>query len=100
MKVNETKEVGSVEQVGGKEPDRQAASVRPRADRVSIQEAHQVKEAVTAAKASTVPTRAARLRELESAIRSGDYKPDAGRLAEQLLQAAEVDARIRSMLRD
>jgi anti-sigma28 factor (negative regulator of flagellin synthesis) len=32
---------------------------------------------------------------LETAIRQGGYKPDAGQLAEKIVQAAEVDSRLR-----
>jgi anti-sigma28 factor (negative regulator of flagellin synthesis) len=38
--------------------------------------------------------RSARLQELEAAIRQGGYQPNAGQLAEKIVQAAEVDARL------
>jgi anti-sigma28 factor (negative regulator of flagellin synthesis) len=49
---------------------------------------------VQAVQASMGADRAARLQELETAIRQGGYQPDAGQLAEKIVQAAEVDARL------
>ena len=42
--------------------------------------------------------RTARLEQLESQVRSGGYRPDPSRVAEQILSDAEVDARIAAML--
>ena len=39
------------------------------------------------------------LSEVESAIRSGAYRPSASQLANKLLDAAEIDAKLQAMLR-
>ncbi|HEY5284849.1 MAG TPA: flagellar biosynthesis anti-sigma factor FlgM [Polyangia bacterium] len=68
--------------------------VRAQADKVSIDGAKQVDAVVQAVRTSVGADRSARLQELETAIRQGGYQPDAGQLAEKIVQAAEVDARL------
>jgi len=75
-------------------PTGDKSAVRTQADKVSLDGAKQVEAVVQAAQTSMGANRSARLQELESAIRQGDYKPDAGQLAEKIVQAAEVDARL------
>lgn len=74
------------------------ASVPPtvKRDRVSVDSSLQEAVAAGAAKASV--GRAARMKELEHAIKTGQYRPSASQLAEQLLTQAEIDARMRAML--
>ena len=67
-------------------------------DRVTI-EGHHVAEQLSSAKLRSDASRTARLEQLEGAIRTGQYRPDAGQLAERLLSTAEIDARLLAMLR-
>jgi anti-sigma28 factor (negative regulator of flagellin synthesis) len=95
MKVNEPKEIRGL--------DRTPAPVerdlpRPKTDRVSLEAADQTTRLVESARQLSSVGRAGRLKQLESAIRTGSFRPNAGQLAEQLLQAAELDARLRAML--
>jgi len=69
----------------------------PLSDKVSIGEVRQVEAIVQTVRSSLGMNRAAKLQELETSIRQGTYQPDAGRLAEKIIQAAEVDARIRAI---
>jgi len=71
--------------------------VRLQTDRVSLDGTKQVAAVVQAVQASMGVNRAARLQELETAIRQGGYQPDVGQLAEKIVQAAEVDARLRAI---
>jgi len=64
-------------------------------DRVTVAQAAVVDEASRVARAD----RNSRLKELETAVRSGNYKPDAGRIAERILDDAEITARLRATLR-
>ncbi|MBS2024818.1 MAG: flagellar biosynthesis anti-sigma factor FlgM, partial [Deltaproteobacteria bacterium] len=41
---------------------------------------------------------AQKLAELEAAVRSGSYQPDPGRIAQQILDDAEVDAQVQLTL--
>ena len=69
--------------------------VRAQADKVSLDGAKQVEAIVQAVRTNVGVDRGARLQELETAIRQGGYQPNAGQLAEKIVQAAEVDARLR-----
>jgi negative regulator of flagellin synthesis FlgM len=62
-------------------------------------EGRQVVEQLNAARSRSAGTRGARLERLEAQIRSGSYQPDASQLAEKLLSAAEIDARLRAMMK-
>jgi anti-sigma28 factor (negative regulator of flagellin synthesis) len=95
MKVRETKDIQSIERAGAAPTE---APVRRAADKVTVEEARPATEMVTAARAHATAGRAARLRELEAALKSGHYRPDAQRIADQILSSAEVDARLRAMM--
>ena len=73
------------------------SAIRPQADKVSLDGVKQVQAVVQAVQANLGADRSARLQDLENAIRQGGYRPDAGQLAEKIVQAAEVDARLRAM---
>ena len=99
MKVPSTKAIQGVERVAQREEVKAPSVGLPRTeDRVTI-EGNQVAEQLNAAKLRAVPGRTARLEQLESAIRAGQYQPDASQLAEKLLSAAEIDARLRALLK-
>jgi flagellar biosynthesis anti-sigma factor FlgM len=79
-------------------PATDKTAVRPQADKISLNGAKQDEAIVQAAQANLGVDRSARLQELETAIRQGNYKPDAGQLAEKIVQAAEVDSRLSVIL--
>jgi anti-sigma28 factor (negative regulator of flagellin synthesis) len=101
MKVDPTRQIQGADKPSAA---REEARARPPAaegdngDRVTI-EGHNVAEQLSTAKLRSDSTRTARLEQLEGAIRSGSYRPDAGQLAERLLSTAEIDARLLAMLR-
>lgn len=76
------------------------AQTRAKEDRVSLERTRQVKEAIDRARVSAGAGRAAQLQALEASIKSGALKPSPSQIAEKLLQAAEVDARLRALLDD
>jgi anti-sigma28 factor (negative regulator of flagellin synthesis) len=81
-------------------PPKQTADrtlVRAQTDKVSLEGVKQVQAVVQAVQANMGVDRASRLQELETAIRQGGYQPDVGQLAERIVQAAEVDARLRAI---
>jgi anti-sigma28 factor (negative regulator of flagellin synthesis) len=97
MRVEDKQSVKSADSAPPKQTlDRSAARVQT--DKVSLKGVKQVQAVVQAVQASMGVDRASRLQELETAIRQGGYRPDAGQLAERIVQAAEVDARLRAML--
>ena len=95
MKIRNVNEIGVVEQAPAPVDSSRAGT---RTDRVSVEGARNVATAVAAAQNGASAARTARLQQLETAIRGGQYRPDAGRLAEQILSSAELDARLRAML--
>ena len=105
MKVNGPKDITGIERPSGSKDTRPAAvadgqpaaDARP-VDKVTL-EGPQVAEMLSTARQRTKATRTGRLRELETALRGGTYHPDVGQLAEKLLSAAEIDARLRAMMR-
>jgi hypothetical protein len=94
MKVTETKPVAGVERVAGNEPH----VVADPKDRVTVSNAREVLAAIDSAKRSAGNQRSARLHQLEQAVRSGGYHPTASQVADEILAAAEVDARLRALL--
>jgi anti-sigma28 factor (negative regulator of flagellin synthesis) len=105
MKVQGPKDITGVERVAGPEKpkpqattDGQGAAPMAAVDRVTL-EAPQVAEMLNSVRQRNQANRAGRLKELEAALKGGTYRPDVGQLAEKLLSAAEIDARLRAMLR-
>jgi anti-sigma28 factor (negative regulator of flagellin synthesis) len=76
-------------------PAGDTSAVRPQADRVSLDGVKQVEAIVQAVQTNLAVDRNSRLQQLEVSIRQGGYRPSAGQLAERIVQAAEVDARLR-----
>ena len=95
MKVRETKEMQGVDRAAVAPAE---AHVRRTSDKVTVEEVRPAADLVAAARQHTMNGRAERLRELEAALRGGHYRPDAQRIADQILSSAEVDARLRAML--
>jgi hypothetical protein len=94
MKINETKPVAEVGRVATPEQ-----SVTTPKDRVTVTPSRDVGGAVTTAKATSAGERPGRLKALEARVRAGEYHPDPSRVAEEILQDAEIDARLQSILR-
>ena len=97
MKVTEVKTVVGPERAKPVEPH--AADGAGPKDRVSVEATKEVEASIAVAKKAASGKRAARLERLEAEVRSGGYRPDPGRVAEQILADAEVDARMAAMLK-
>lgn len=82
---------------GSARPTTDRTAVRAQADKVSLDGVKQVTAIVQAVRTNVGVDRTTRLQELEAAIRHGGYQPDAGQLADKIIQAAEVDARLRAI---
>ncbi len=95
MKINETKPVADVGRVVPPDPP---ATTTPR-DRVSVDNSRDVDLAMATSKASVAGGRAQRLQNLEAQVRAGNYHPDPSRVADEILQDAEVDARLQALIK-
>jgi len=93
MRVDDTQSLKGTDSAPAK-PSGDKAAIRPQTDKVSLDGVKHVEAIVQAVQTSMGTDRNTRLQELETAIRQGGYKPDAGQLAEKIVQAAEVDARL------
>ncbi len=62
------------------------------------EEASTTRLTIEAARRVATQQRSVRLEQLEAAIRSGNYVPNASQIANQLLASAELDAKLRAML--
>ena len=95
MKISDT---NAVAQVGISPRQTKPAGPADPTDTVSNQADAKVARAVSIARQATGVNRSARLQELETAIKAGTYQPDAGRIADQILDAAQLDARLQALL--
>ena len=96
MKVNNNNNINKIrEKTEPKTPKKASseATSTPSAAQKSAQVDLGVSQALENAKAS----RAERLRNIEAAVRDGTYKPDAQKIAEQILADAEISARLQNL---
>jgi anti-sigma28 factor (negative regulator of flagellin synthesis) len=94
MKINETKPVADVGRVVPPDPP----ATTPR-DRVTVDHSRDVNLAMVTSKASVAGGRAQRLQDLEAQVRAGNYHPDPSKVADEILQDAEIDARLQALIR-
>jgi len=97
MKVKDTGEVRRVDANRTTETKKESASASA-TDKVSTEAKAQVEAAANAARQSLGSNRAVRLEAIEAAIRQGTFKPDPARIAQRILDEAEVTAMLQSML--
>lgn len=93
MKIRDLKEIAPVPAATST-----TAPARTRDDRVSLERTQELKQTIDRARASAGAGRAAQLAALEASISSGTFQPNSQQIADKLLQAAEVDARLRKLL--
>lgn len=95
MKITDIAQAPSVQKTG---PAQSSAGQSVVADKVQAEQANDVAESVQTAKASAVPARTVKLQQLQQLVRSGGYQPDPQRIADQILNAAQIDAALRTMI--
>lgn len=99
MKINNDKPVTGPERpIVPDSPPPAAAPADKVNDKVSLGQSREAAQSVESAKAATTGSRASRLRAIEDAVRNGAYKPNASRVADDILLAAEIEAHLRQML--
>jgi len=102
MKVKDASELRGIETVRPSEPKKESArtsSASSMSDKVSTEARAQVEAAVNAAQGTVVKDRSARLQAIEAAVRQGAFKPDPNRIAQAILDDAELTAKIQALLR-
>ena len=102
MKVHDTKDIKPLRESSVREPggmDRAARREPLRAEeRVDLQESTELRATVEEARRVAGLTRAADLESLKAAIKSGSYRPDPNRIANEILEAAAINASLRALL--
>jgi anti-sigma28 factor (negative regulator of flagellin synthesis) len=93
MKINETKEIVALRGVATAGTQK----VGVREDRVTAQATESALKAIAAVRQNT-GSRSARLEALAAAIEAGTYQPDPNLIAQEILEDAELIARLRAML--
>ena len=97
MKVKDTSEVRRAD--ANRSPDTKKTAESPKAaDKVTTEASAQVEAVATQARHLASSNRAIRLESIEAAIRQGTFKPDPGRIAQRILDEAEVTAQLQAML--
>jgi negative regulator of flagellin synthesis FlgM len=94
MKINDSKPIAAASPPDPAQP----AERLVKQDRVSIERARELQSSLASVRENTSASRTSRLHELTNLVKAGQYRPDAGRIAERILQAAEIDAEFRAML--
>lgn len=97
MKVDSARPITAVERA----PSTEGASAKASAptDRVSTDATKSVVSLAEATQAKTAQSRVSRLKEIEAAVKAGAYRPNPSQIAEEILSAAEVDARLRALFK-
>ena len=98
MKVKDTSEVRRVDANRTPETKKSESTASTATDKVSTEAKAQVEAAAAAARQALGSNRAVRLEAIEAAIRQGTFKPDPARIAQRILDEAEVTAMLQSML--
>jgi anti-sigma28 factor (negative regulator of flagellin synthesis) len=93
MKINGNDPIHEVERAAPIAPT-PALATRP--DRVTVERNPNV-QAVASAASSASGARAVRFRQLETAIKAGTYRPDPSQVADQILDAAAIDAKLSTL---
>ena len=94
MKVEQTKEIVPVRE----SPRCTDRGVGVREDRVSARETEAALATVVVARQAAGTARSARLAALAEAVDRGTYRPDPSRIAQELLEDAELTAHLQALL--
>ncbi len=98
MKVTDASQIRALNPAKPIEPGR-TASAEPggTADRVSTSESAKIDAAIAEASRNAGTARTERLAAIEAAVKQGTYKPDPARIAQEILDDAELAARLQAL---
>jgi len=101
MKVKDASELRGVEANRPPEPKQKATSTSSSAasDKVSNEVRAQVAAAANAARDLAGNDRTVRLEAIEAAVRQGAFRPDPNRIAQRILDDAELTAKIQALMK-
>ena len=98
MKVTDASQIRALNPAKPVEPGR-ASPAEPEGttDRVSTSESARIEAAVADASRGAATARSQRLAAIEAAVRQGTYRPDPARIAQEILDDAELAARLQAL---
>ncbi len=98
MKVTDAQEIRAIGAGTRSAQERAPEQDRAVGEHVSTDDSARLAQAIAAASEAAGPRRAARLASIETAVRQGTYRPDPQRIAEEILDDAELAARLQTLL--
>jgi negative regulator of flagellin synthesis FlgM len=100
MALKDVSQVGHLSLIDGAKSAAQPEAERDAepVDKISVSESVDVAAAIAAAKASSAASRSRVVDAIATAVRQGSYKPDPQRIAESILEDAELIARLQAMI--
>ncbi len=99
MKVKDTSEIKRVDVARPSDPARSTAAREATApDKVSTEESARLEAALATVQQGLGASRSARLQAIETAVRQGTLTPNPQRIAQQILDDAELAAALQAML--
>jgi negative regulator of flagellin synthesis FlgM len=100
MKIKDASNIDQLALVAGSKKQAKASSeIEEREEKVSTSQSTEMAKTITDAQANTSANRAQVVAALATAVRQGTYKPDPQRIAQQILDDAEVIAKLQAMLK-
>jgi negative regulator of flagellin synthesis FlgM len=101
MAVKDVSQVGHLSLIdGAKRTARPELDNEPDpADKISVTQSSEVAHTITTAQAAASTDRAKVVQALTNAVRQGSYKPDPQRIAQEILEDAELIAKLQTMLK-
>lgn len=100
MKVKDASELRGIEANRPPEPKKpEVRSSSGKSDKVSTEVRAQVAAAASAARQQVDSDRTVQLEAIEAAVRQGAFKPDPNRIAQRILDDAELTAKIQALLK-
>jgi negative regulator of flagellin synthesis FlgM len=100
MKIKDAGNIDKLALVAGSKKQAKASSeIEEREEKVSTAQSAEMAKTITDAQANTSANRSQVVAALATAVRQGTYKPDPQRIAQQILDDAEVIAKLQAMLK-
>jgi negative regulator of flagellin synthesis FlgM len=99
MKVKDASEIRRLDASRPTESKPTRSAGKSSSDKVSTDSRTQIETAITSAKVSLGGSNGVRLEAIAAAVRDGTFKPDPQRIAQKILDEAELTAMLQTMLK-
>lgn len=99
MRVKDVGQIGNPSPINGSIKTTRSGTETGRQDKVTVSQSADLSETISAAQVSSSASRASVVQAIANSVRQGSYKPDAQRIAQQILEDAEMIARLTAMIK-